>query len=229
MQKLDILATLALRGVLEEIAQQYPRQAGVELALSYGATKSLQESIRQGARADVTLLTREAVAELQAEGVLLPGIPGDVAGSDIGVAVRQGAPLPDISTVESFKATLLSARSIVYSDVGASGIYFKGLLERLGIAQAVNAKARILPPGLNGELVARGEVELAIQQVSELMQVSGIAMVGLLPVEIRQTTVFTAGVFAGSPRVPAARAFVEHLRSSTALLTSKGLRPATQL
>ena len=141
--------------------------------------------IKGGERADAAILTREGIAELAAAGILDGGSAVDLVRSRVGLAVRAGAPRPDIGTAEAFKAALLAARSISYSRLGASGVFFAGLIERLGIADAVNAKATVIPTGLTAEPVARGEVEMAIQQVSELKAVPGVDVVGPLPASLQ--------------------------------------------
>ena len=130
--------------------------------------------------------------------MLAPDSVADVAVSLVGVAVKAGAARPDISSVEALKAALLQAKSIAYSRIGASGVFFAELIQRLGIADEVNAKATVIPSGFTAELAARGEVELAVQQVSELMLVPGIDIVGPLPPGAESVTMFTAGVLAGS-------------------------------
>jgi molybdate transport system substrate-binding protein len=132
--------------------------------------------------------------------------------SHIGMAVKAGAPRPDISTLAALQATLLAAPSIAYSGAGASGLFFAGLLERLGIAEAVNAKATIIPQGFTAALAARGEVALAIQQISELMAVEGVDILGKLPPEANTGAIFSAGLFAGAE--PAAAAALDWLAAA---------------
>ena len=117
--------------------------------------------------------------------MIRPGTRTDVALSFVGIAVKAGAPKPDISSLATFKAALLAARSVAYSKIGASGLFFAGLIERLGIAAEVNAKAVIVPSGFTAERLTSGEADLAVQQISELMVVPGIEVVGLLPAEIQ--------------------------------------------
>ena len=146
--------------------------------------------IDAGETADVAILTREGVEQLAAGGVLVAASVVDVARSHVGIAVRAGAAKPDIGSPEALKAALLAAKSIAYSRIGASGILFAGLIRQLGVAEAVNAKATIIPGGFTGELAARGEVELAVQQVSELMVVPGVEVVGPLPRRCRARRCF---------------------------------------
>ncbi len=152
----------------------------------------------------------------------------DIAISHVGIAVRAGSPKPDISSVDALKAVLLAAKSIAYSRIGASGVFFAELIRRLGIADAVNAKA-IITAGLTGEVVARGEAELAVQQISELMQVRGLDIVGPLPPGAESITMFSTGVFSASAQADAARQLIAAFRSPDAgkALVAAGLqRPA---
>lgn len=183
---MKIFSTLAVAVLLRPLAPD----------AVYEPTARLLARIEAGERADLAFLTAEAVAALQASGVLVSG--RDVARSFVGLAVPAGAPRPDISTVEALRAALLAAPSIAYSRAGASGIFFAGLIERLGIAEAVNAKATIIPQGFTAELAARGAVALAVQQVSELKAVAGVEIVGRLPEGANVGAMFSAGVFAGA-------------------------------
>src|SRR5262245_9722474 len=180
--------------------------------------------------ADVAILTREGIDELVALAHLDRDAVVDLVQSRVGLAVRAGRAKPDIATPEALKRTLLEARSIAYSRIGASGVLFARLIERLGIAEAVNAKATIIPSGLTGELVARGDTELAAQQLSELMLVPGIDIVGPLPLAVQTPGVFSAAVFAGSAHASPARAFLQSLASAdaAAAFRAAGLEPVRE-
>ena len=160
--------------------------------------------------------------------MLVPDSVADVAISLVGIAVKAGAARPDISSVDALTATLLRAKSIAYSQIGASGVFFAELIKRLGIADAVNAKATVIPAGFTAELAARGEVELAVQQVSELMVVPGIDVVGPLPPGAESVTMFSAAVFARSGQAKAAQRLIGYLRSADAgqTLMAAGLQTA---
>jgi molybdate transport system substrate-binding protein len=212
MTPLKILSTMALHAVLDDIAPSYEKRTGLVLQVEYEATLKLLARIRAGDRADAAFLTAQAIAELEGEGVLAAGGRVDLARSNIGLAVKQGAPLPDVSSVEAFERTLLQAKSVAYSEMGASGVYFKSLLVRMGIADKINA--RVLAKGLTGEPVARGEVEIAVQQVSELIQVPGITIVRELPAEVQQTTIFSAAAFAQTQSAGAVNDLIAFLRSA---------------
>jgi molybdate transport system substrate-binding protein len=192
---LTVLSTLAVMGVLEEILPSYGVGA---VKASYGPTRDLLVKIAAGDTADVTILTDIAIDNLIATGVLAESSRVDLVRSYIGVAVKSGAPQPDITTEDAFRTMLLDVKSIVYSAAGASGLVFVDLIQRLGVAEVVNAKATVIPNGLTGELAADGRAEIAIQQVSELMVVPGIDIVGRLPEALHAGAVFSGGIFPGA-------------------------------
>jgi molybdate transport system substrate-binding protein len=225
---LHIFSTLAVQGAMPALAAGYESLASARLLVEYAPTNGLMARIDAGERADVAILTREGANQLAVRGVLRPDSVVDVARSYVGLAVRAGAAKPDIGSPEALKATLLTAKSIAYSRIGASGILFARLIEQLGIAEAVNAKATIIPSGFTAELVARGEVELAVQQVSELMVVPGVDIVGPLPAPLQSPAMFSAGVFANCAEPAEVERFLQFLTSDTAapLLQAAGLEPA---
>jgi molybdate transport system substrate-binding protein len=142
--------------------------------------------------------------------------------------VKDGAALPDIKTVDAFKRTLIEAKSVAYIDPksgGSSGIYFDGLLDRLGIGDAVRPKSRLKQGGYVAELVASGEAEIAVHQISEIVPVKGVTLVGPLPAEIQNTTVYTAGISTAAKDPAAARALIDHLAgpAAAAVLKTKGM------
>jgi molybdate transport system substrate-binding protein len=211
----------ALRPLLAEAAAE-----GFPTEPRFDPTARLMAAIAAGDRGDIAILTAEGIAAATASGVLRPGTRRDLAVSLVGAAVRAGAPRPDISTPEAFRATLLAVPSLAYSRAGASGIFFAGLLERLGIAAAVNAKATIIPEGFTAELAASGQVTLAIQQVSELMAVPGVEILGPLPLAVNTSAVFAAAIFAGAaPAAPDLLAWLA-ARLTPAVLRAAGLEPA---
>jgi molybdate transport system substrate-binding protein len=224
-----ILCTLGLRGVMTEITPMLVAR-GIDFAATYGATTLMLRRMAEGETADIAILVDSAIDELTQQGTIAPGSRRDLARSAIGIAVAAGAAKPDIGSVEAFKQAMLAARSIGYSRTGASGVHFAGLMLRLGIADEVNRKARVLD-GVVGELAARGEVEIAVQQISELKLVDGIDIVGVLPDALQKLTVFSAGVFAASRRPAAATLLIAALagREVTAVMRSKGLEPIAAL
>ena len=225
--QLELLSTLGLQGALRELIPAFEAATGIRLNSEFGPTVVQMQRIAAGATADVAILTEAGIDQLIAAGTMLAGSRTDLARSVVGFAVRPGAPKPDISSADAVKETLLAVKSMVYSRAGASGIFFAGLIDRLGIAAEVNAKATIIPSGFTGEKLVSGEAELAVQQISELMEVPGIDIVGPLPASLGSETIFSAGLFAASARQEAARAFVAFLstQSAAAMIARTGLEP----
>ncbi|HEX4554786.1 MAG TPA: substrate-binding domain-containing protein [Xanthobacteraceae bacterium] len=220
-----ILCTLGLRGVLTDIAPMLAA-SGIGFDASYGATNMLLGRMAEGESADVAILVDAAIDALTRQGTIAAGSPRDLARSGVGIAVKAGAAKPDIGTIEAFRGAMLAARSIGYSKSGASGLHFAELIGRLGIAAEVTRKAKV-QDGVVGELAATGEVEIAVQQISELKLVDGIDIVGSLPDELQKLTVFSAGVFAASAQPARAAALIAALARPevAAVMRHKGLEP----
>ena len=194
---LRLLSTLGLQGVIEPQIGALSARLGTEVSAEFGPTQVMLARIGEGARGDVAAITEAGIATLAEQGIVA-GRRVNLARSSVGAAVRAGATPPNFSTEASTVAALLAAPSIVYSRQGASGLFFARLIARLGIAEAVNAKATIIPQGFTGALVARGEAALAIQQMSELLAVPGLAPPVPLPDALQEKLVFTAAGFVGS-------------------------------
>jgi molybdate transport system substrate-binding protein len=224
---IKLLSTLALMGAMPKLSSRYEQLSGTTITTAFAPANALMSRIKSGELADVAILTEQAVDELTADGIFVTGSRVDVAVSFVGMAVKAGAPKPEIGSVDALKSALLNAKSIAYSRIGASGVFFADLIKHLGIAEEVNAKATIIPGGFTAELAARGEVELAVQQVSELMVVPGIDVVGRFPANIESGAVFSAGVFARSEQREAASNLLRFLSSAqvSPILTSAGLEP----
>ncbi len=224
---MKLLSTLGVIGVLRAVQAKCEAVAGTQIETSYDPTQLMLERIANGERADVAILTTAGIETLTKQGVLVAGSRVDLARSLVGLAVKSGAPKPDITTVEATKRALTDAKSVVYSRKGQSGIFFAGLIERLGIADAVNRRAIIVEAGTTAALVAQGQAEIAVQQVSELMIVPGIDIVGPLPGEIQDDLVFAGAVFAGSANAGAGQRLLEFLATPAlaALYRDKGLEP----
>lgn len=224
---LKVFSTHAVQGALLGLIARFEAAHGTTLAVDYDPTNKLLERIMAGETADVAILTRDGIDDLAARGILDGTSAVDLGRSTVGLAVKAGAPRPDIATPEALTAALLAAQSLAYSRLGASGVYFAKLIERLGIADAVNAKATIIPSGLTAALVARGEAEMAVQQLSELMAVPGVDIVGPLPASLQTPTVFAAAAFSGSARAGPARALIGALSSTEAAAAyqAAGLMP----
>jgi len=217
-----------VKAVLLDLLPEFERTSGTTRSITWGSTAMLMGEIGKGASGDLAILSDEAIDDLIRQGRIISGSRVDLARSAIGIAVRKGAPKPDIGSADALKNTLISARTISYSKTGISGVYFPTVLERLGIAAQVAAKAVIPTPGvLVGDLVAKGDAELGVQQISELLPVSGIEIVGPLPGELQKLTVFSAGLFVGASEPQAARALVMMLTSASArpVYARKGLEP----
>ena len=159
---------------------------------------------------------------------MVAGSRVDLARSGIGIAVRKGARKPDIGTPDALKQALLAAKSVAHSKTGMSGIYFPTVLARLGIADAMKSKIVMPEPGTPvGEVVAKGEAEIGVQQISELLPVAGVEIVGPLPAELQRITTFSAGLLAGAKDPDTAKALVKYVAAeSPPLLKGKGLEPA---
>ncbi|HWE21803.1 MAG TPA: substrate-binding domain-containing protein [Hyphomicrobiaceae bacterium] len=224
---IHVFSTRAVQGALPGLISAFEHAAGAQVAVDLGPTNAMLTRIKGGELADIAILSREGIDELAEAGILDGASSVDLVRSVVGLAVKAGAPRPDIGTAEALKGTLLAAHSICYSGLGASGGLFGKLIKQLGIAEAVNAKATIIPTGLTGELVARGEVQMAVQQVSELRAVPGIDVVGPLPATLQTPTVFAAAIFAGSARAEAASALLRALASAEAATAFRaaGLEP----
>lgn len=194
-----LMSTLALAGLLREAAPALDAALGGRVQVDLAPTRTLEARIRAGERADAAILTAEAIAALSAENILDGMTARPLAHSRIGLAVKAGAPNPDISTVDALRRLLLDVPTLCYSRAGASGIFFAGLIERLGIAAEVNAKAIVIPQGFTAEKLVSGEAAIAFQQISELMEVPGIEIVGALPEGAQTVAVFSGATFAGAP------------------------------
>jgi len=222
-----VLSTLALKGAIRSLAGGYEAASGLSIDADFAPTLGLLDRLRKGEFADVLILTREGLAHLAASGQDVANSCVDLARSYVGLAVKAGTQHPDIATDEALRRTLLRARSIAYSGLGASGILFAQLIARMGIADEINARATIVPQGFTAEQLTSGEADLAVQQISELKQVAGVEIVGAIPLHLQSPAVFSAGRLAAS-RMPAeSDSFLRFLASVEAApaLRESGLEP----
>jgi len=205
---LVVLSSLALKGVLEKSRRELERSLGTRLELHFDATQAIVPRLAAGFRADLVVLTAEAMEELAKAGHVTH--VRALGSSGVGVAVRAGASKPDIGSVEALRGALISARSVAHSKVGASGIYFVQLLEKLGLADRV--KRVVVEKGPVGLAVAAGDAELGVQQLCELEPVPGIDIVGPLPDAVQKITYFSAGIPVHAAHAAGARALMEALQ-----------------
>jgi len=222
-----VLSTLALMGAVRSLAGRYQAAAGVRIDADFAPTIGLLDRLRGGENADVVILTREGLAGLAAKGNVVAASCVDLARSFVGLAVKAGADHPDIATEAALRATLLGARSIAYSRLGASGIFFAQLIAQLGIGAEINARATIVPQGFTAGQLVSGEADLAVQQISELKQVAGVEIVGPIPLHLQSPAVFSAGRLAASRKVDQSDRLLKFLASTEAApaLRESGLEP----
>ena len=213
--EIKVLSAGAMKAVVAELGAEFTRETGHTLALTSGTVGQLRDKVLAGEAADVVVMSDTAIDQLIAQGHLVQGSRVDIARTGVGVAVRDDAPKPDIATPEAFKQALLSAKSITYVDPasgGTSGIYFASVLQKLGIAEAMKAKTVFRPGGgYIAELVARGEAEMAVHQISEILPVKGVTLVGPLPRELQKVTVYSAALPTRGSSTEPAKAFVEFM------------------
>lgn len=212
-----VMSGLALEvAVSRWLKPSFEARSPYRLEIDWRPTTAIMKSVAEGRRADLVIAIDNSMDKLCADRVVRPETRVTLADSVLGVGVRHGAPRPDVSTVEAFRKAMLGARAVAYSKAGASGIYFTGLIERLGIAAEVNARAVVIPMGFTGEKVASGEADVAIQQVSELMSVPGVDVAGPFPAEIQTVSTFDAAIFADAKNPEGAAAFLALLSSPEA-------------
>src|SRR3989454_9046782 len=232
--EIRVMTSGAFTAALRELTAQFERATKNKVETTYGASMgstpdSIPSRLQRGEAVDVVILAGQAVDDLIALGQVAAGSRVDLVRSSIGMAVRAGAPKPDISSVDALKRTLLDAKSIAYSS-SASGVYLSTeLFQRLGIADQIRAKSKRIDSGPVGAVVARGEAEIGFQQISELLPVPGIDYVGPLPPGAQRVTVFSAGVGARAKAPAAARALIVFLASPAAApaIKKSGLEPVT--
>jgi molybdate transport system substrate-binding protein len=232
--EIKVLSTTAMKTVFEELVPQFARATHNRLVVELGPSLRLEKELGEGKAADVAIVSDKGIKDLIARGRIAAGSAVHVADSTIGVAVAKGAPKPDISSPESFKRAMLAAKSIACSKPvggGQSGVHLAKVFAELGITEQMQAKSTYGAggaAGLAGLVVLRGEAEIGIQQMAELMAVAGIDIVGPLPRELQSVTPFVAGVTADASDPEAAKALVAFLTTPEAkrVIKAKGLEPA---
>jgi molybdate transport system substrate-binding protein len=225
---MEMLCTNGVKSVMLDLIPAFERVSSKKVATIWGSTNALVKDLESGAGGDVAILTAEAIDALIERGKAVAGSRVDLARSGIGVAVRKGAKRPDIASSEALKRALLAAKSVAHSKTGLSGLYFPTVLSRLGIADQMTSKIVIPDPGTPvGEVVAKGDAEIGIQQISELLPVPGVEIVGPLPEPLQKITIFSGGVLTAANEPEGAAALLEFVAAkSLPLLKQKGLEPA---
>jgi molybdate transport system substrate-binding protein len=218
--ELKVLSSTALKAAMEELGPQFERASEYKLAITFGPSAALKPQIEAGETFDLAMITPASIDDLIKQGRIEAGSRSNIGRTGIGVAIRAGAPKPDISTVAAFKRALLDAKSITYGDPargGLSSVYFVSLLERLGIADQIKAKAKLGTPSEGVRPVATGEAELGIGQASEIPLVPGVELLGPFPAELQSYTNVTAGIGTHAKEANGAKALIKFLTSPVAL------------
>ncbi|HEX2828423.1 MAG TPA: substrate-binding domain-containing protein [Burkholderiales bacterium] len=226
-KNLKLLTSNSVHGVLKVLGPQFAKDSGYTLDASFDPAQVMLRRIAAGESGDVAILGAAAIEKLVGEGKIDGDSVRKVARCGVGVAVRKGAPKPDVSTVDALKKTLLETPSLIFTSEGASGIHFSRVIADLGIAEAIKAKAHRQAGGLVAEVLARGEVELAVQQIPELLAVEGVELVGPLPADVQAISTSAVGIFANAASREAAQAFIDFLATAEAkrVFREKGHEP----
>jgi molybdate transport system substrate-binding protein len=223
--EIKVIASNAVREPYRELVPVFEKANGHRVTIDWGGTVDIVKRVGGGEIADIVIIPAARIDDFVKQGLLVGRI--DLARSGVGVAVRAGAPRPDVSSAAALRNTLLAAKSIVLSS-GPSSVYLPTLFQKMGIAEQIKPKIIQIGPGLPvGEAVARGEGEIGFTQISELMSVKGIDFVGPLPADVQLVTVFSAGLHAAAPAPDAARALIKFLTTPDAapVLKRHGMEP----
>jgi molybdate transport system substrate-binding protein len=227
MTTIKVCSGNGLSASFRELLPQFERAHNCIVAMTFEPAQILLRGIKAGQVFDLGILGKGVMDQVVKEGYVAGDSVRVLTSNGIGVGVLKGAPKPDISNVEAFKHALLNAKSVAYTTAGASGIYFASLIEKLGIADAIKAKAKTQPGGLVADLVVNGSAEMAVQQVPEILAVAGVDYVGPLPAEIQTLSVNAGGVFVKSTQQALAQKLLDFLRSGEAakVFKARGLEP----
>jgi molybdate transport system substrate-binding protein len=224
--ELTILSGGAAKSGLTPVIQQYEAKAGAKVKAEFQPMGKLTRMLADGAKPDIVVATSDVLPDIAAKGHVLPDTAVELGRVGVGVAVKDGAPLPDISTPEALKAALLAARSIIMINpaTGTSGKHLAQVFADLGIADALKPKTTYLDGGYVVEPVGRGEIELGLHQITEILPVAGVRLVGPLPPSLQKVTVYVAAVGKDAPNKEAAQRFLEQLKSpdARAVIAAKG-------
>jgi len=225
--EIKVLSSNGVKTVLEELAPQFEKATGHKLVFRFAPAADLKAQIEKGEPCDLAILTAAAIDDLIKQGKLAQATRADIARSGAGVAIKKGAPKPDIATTDAFKRTLLQAKSIAYVGTGATGANMRKIFDKLGIAEEMKAKTKLLAGIGAADAVAKGEAELGFTQISEILHVDGADLAGPLPPELQIYTVFPAAVAATAKEPAAAQAFIKFLTAPAAapVIKAKGMEP----
>ena len=213
--EINVMSTVAFKDAYLEMLPAFERTSGHKVVTQWVPTVEVLRRIKAGETVDLVLMAANGLEDLAKAGKIESASQTPFVKSGVGMAVRAGAPRPDVSSVETFKRTLLAAKSVGYS-TGPSGSYLVGLFERLGIAADIKAKTKLIQGEPVGEFVARGEAEIGFQQIPEILPVKGIQYLGPLPAEIQYNTVFSAGLHTAARQAEAARTWIKFLKTPEA-------------
>jgi molybdate transport system substrate-binding protein len=226
--EIKLICSNGYHAVIDVLGPQYEKATGHKLVVSYGLAAALQKDIEGGAPFDITILAPPQIDALVKQGKIAADTRTVLAKSGMGVMVRTGAPKPDIGTVDAFKKTLVQAKSIAFPPGGQSGMYLVGLIDRLGLTDTLKEKLKPIASGpLTSETVAKGEAEIGITPIGELLSVKGVTLVGPLPAEVQNYIVQVAGISASAAQGAAARDFLKFLAAPEhyPLIIEKGMEP----
>ena len=224
--EVKVLSTPAMRPAMNELGPQFERATGHKLVIQFGATGVLKRQIDAGERFDVAILTAPLIDDLVQEGKIVAGTRAAIGRSGMGVLVRAGVPKLDISSADAFKRAMLNAKSISYTKEGSSAIYLAGLFERLGIAEQMQSKTKLLPAR---QAIADGEAEIGLTSMGGFAPMPGVELLGLLPPELQNYVDYTAGVGASAQEEEASKALLNFLKApaAVAVLKAKYMEPIT--
>src|SRR5258706_9412661 len=225
--EIKVISTNGVKAVLEELVPQFEKATGHKLVIRFGPAADLKVQIEKGEAFDLAILTASALDDLIKQGKLAAPTRTDIAKSGVGVAIRKGAPRPDLTTADAFKRTLLAAKSVAFVGSGASGAEVRKIFERFGIADEMKAKTKLLSGISAAAAVAKGEAELGFSQVSEIMGIEGAELAGPLPPEVQVLTIFPPAVGTGAREPGAAQALIKFLTAPAAapVFKAKGMEP----
>ena len=224
-----VLSAVAVGPAVKELGSQFEKSSGHTLVIQYGPVGELRRQIDGGTAFDVTILTPPQIEELIKAGKITGGTRADVARAGLGVAVRAGAAKPNVGSPDAFKQALINAKSVAYAGEGAAGLYFLGLLDRLGIADQVKPKLKAIA-GNPVKAVSSGEAEIAVANIPPILDDGAVELAGPLPAELQNYLVYSAGIAAGAKEAEAGKAFVVFFASESAVpvIKAKGMEPAAR-